>query len=288
MRTMIGTFDARARLRSVGCVATLLALGSCTIIDRQAPADAEPSAGCGGVDHPSQGLERFTLEVDGDPRSYWLRVPDGYDPNFPFPLALMFHGAGGDGPSLYDYDGMVEQAALDAILVYPDALLAPTDLTAWIAQPGSRDIAFIKALLASVPADYCVDSSRIVLAGHSSGASMASEAACELGPSRLRAFAGFAGNPVLAEDCAGPVDAWLGHATNDPQVPYGQGTQLRDRWLEENGCQDSSSSTAQSGCVRYACSGAELEWCEPDTFEDVAHDWPSFAAERIWALLREG
>lgn len=266
------------------CVAALLLTGaSCTIIDRTPPADAVYSSGCGEVHEAERGLVAHTLEVEGETRRYWLRLPDSYDPNYPFALALMLHGSGGIGPDLYALDGMVEQAALDALLVYPDAG-APTG---WDTRADSPDLTFLSALIAELEASYCVDESRVMVAGHSSGGSMANELACTLGPESLALVGSYAGDGPRATSCAGPVPAWIGHSPLDFKVPIGKGRESRDQWAAENECSEASESALAGTCIAYACEAAPLWWCEHETAEIIAHDWPKFAAPSLWAAFNE-
>ena len=58
------------------------------------PADAQRSPGCGQPSHERTGQAVYrTLDVGGVEREYLLWLPEGYDPERPYPLLLSLHGA---------------------------------------------------------------------------------------------------------------------------------------------------------------------------------------------------
>src|SRR5690606_21829191 len=55
--------------------------------------DVDTSSGCSGAASPPDGPQ--TMDVDGTQRSYIVVLPEGYDPETPYPLIFAFHGLGG-------------------------------------------------------------------------------------------------------------------------------------------------------------------------------------------------
>ena len=92
----------RSRLIQATVVLILSALTACLALLFR-------SSGCG----PSSGFttgERMIMS-DGTARTYFLKIPENYDPLKPYPLIFGFHGASGDYRSFtegyYDFQDVV-------------------------------------------------------------------------------------------------------------------------------------------------------------------------------------
>jgi poly(3-hydroxybutyrate) depolymerase len=242
-------------------------------------AQPEPSAGCGQLTLVSSGAQ--SIEVDGVARTYILDVPSGYDGTTPLPLVFAFHGATTSGELFRSrfYGNLLSTMSDAAILVHPDALGDPT---AWNDEV---DVPFFDALLASLEATACVDQARVFATGHSSGGFFTNTLGCQRGDV-LRAIAPVsAGGPFTfgGGGCSGEVAVWLAHAENDETVSFDLGVASRDRWLEANGCSDTSAAVEPAPCVEYAgcSSGLPVRWC----VYDDGHNWPAFGPEGIWGFF---
>ena len=121
----------------------------------------------GKVDKDSPTGER-KLKLDAR-RDGLLYVPPGYRKDKPAPLALMFHGAGGDarhGLSLLR--SFADSAGL--ILLAPDSRRQTWDV---IIGDYGADVAFIDSALEQTFGRYAIDEKRIAFGGFSDGASYA-------------------------------------------------------------------------------------------------------------------
>jgi polyhydroxybutyrate depolymerase len=244
----------------------------------------EPSAGCGQLALVSSGAS--SIDVDGVTRTYILDVPSGYDGTTPLPLVFAFHGATTSGEFFRGrfYGNLLSTMSDAALLVHADALGDPT---AW---DNEADVPFFDALLASLEATACVDRARVFATGHSSGGFFTNTLGCQRGDV-LRAIApvsaggpfAFRGNGMLGSGCTGEVAVWLAHADNDETVSFDLGVASRDRWLEANGCSETSAAVEPAPCVEYGgCSaGLPVRWC----VYDDGHDWPDFGPEGIWGFF---
>jgi polyhydroxybutyrate depolymerase len=68
------------------------------------------------------GKNRFTMQVDGDTREYYVHVPAKYNANTPTPVVFMLHGTSGDGERFYIISGWKEVGEAENILtVYPSS-----------------------------------------------------------------------------------------------------------------------------------------------------------------------
>ncbi len=253
-------------------------------------AGGQPAAtsGC-GMSAPS-GVQERVIQVGGVERSFVLSIPENYDPSQSYPLVFAWHGLGGDGALARLYFRVENEADGAALFVYPDGLPNEEGQAAWDLEPEGGDVALFDALLASLTAEYCVDAERVFSTGHSYGGFMTNRLGCSRGDV-LRAVAPVAGGPPFgggnAAECAGEVGAVVIHGTYDPTVDITQGQAAVTRYTEASACLTSSVDWEPAPCVLYdACAADQpVAYCEHDTPEEDAHNWPDFAAEGIWKFF---
>jgi phospholipase/carboxylesterase len=115
----------------------------------------------------SPGLHPLAL---GARRDGLLYVPAGYRADRPAPLAVMLHGAGGEGRGgLAPFHPLADAAGL--LLLAPEARRQTWDV---IARTGyGPDVTFIDRVLAQIFDRYAVDPERVAVGGFSDGASYA-------------------------------------------------------------------------------------------------------------------
>jgi poly(3-hydroxybutyrate) depolymerase len=222
------------------------------------------------------------MSLNGSKRTYWRWVPNGYDPNKPIRLIFAWHGSGGDGDEVrrtyFDLEPVVRDGA---IILYPDGLPVNGGSTGWDLAAEGIDIKFYDAMLKAASQDYCIDLARVFSTGYSFGGMFSYALACSRG-NQLRAIAPTAGMFRGGGTCSTPVPAWIAHAPNDDLVPYSSAEAARDGWLRTNGCGTATTPTLPGPCVAYDCPAtAPVHWCA----HDEGHEWPSFAAEGIWAFF---
>jgi polyhydroxybutyrate depolymerase len=214
------------------------------------------------------------ISVLGLNRTYYLRVPGGYDPNHAYPLIFRWHGSGGNG--LSGGLGIEGSSGNDAIVVGADGLNRE-----WNSKADSPDLVFFDRMLEMIEKRYCIDRDRVFSYGFSSGASFANLLACERGDV-LRASAAIAGRP-RGSNCKGKVASWFLSDADDHIEPIAEGEAARDRALAANGC---STNTVDEGggCVRYqGCDAAPVVWCESKGFgHNIRGD---FAPARVWKFF---
>jgi len=158
---------------------------------------------------------RIRVDAGSSTRGGLIIVPASYDRAQPLPLLLLLHGAGGSAERITT----LLAPALDSarmIVVVPDSRGVTWD---FIRGPFGPDIAFIDSLLHDVVARYRVDSSRVMVAGFSDGASYALSLGLSNGDlfSRVVAFSpGMAG--VVAAH--GRPALFVSHGTRDPILSF--------------------------------------------------------------------
>ena len=180
------------------------------------------------------GYESITT-ADGRVRSY--RVSD-LSNGEPAPLLFVLHGIASDAQTISDYTNIedsLDAYDLEAVVVYPNGTGAEQDLfQSWNAGtccPFATfelvdDVAFFDELIASLIAQYKIDTTRVWVVGHSNGGMMAYRLACELS-TRVTAI-GVAAGALVIDTCAPvrPVSALHVHGELDTVVPLTGGNSL--------------------------------------------------------------
>jgi len=249
-----------------------------------------PSAGCGKA-NPPQGAGALTIR--GAQAQYVVTLPANYDPNTPVPLIFGFHGRGRTHVQFQTVDASNIQTELGsrAVMVYPKSQGGD----GWnFAAEVPPSVEFFEALYPQTLNNYCIDTSRIFLVGHSSGAYFTEILACRFGE-RFRGIGAVAGNLQEMNCSDARFAALLVHGTMDSVVSFAGGMQARDYYEGRNGCDNSSVPGAVSPCIQYQdCdAGLPVQWCqhtEPtytdaNTGRPTNHGWPSFASRAISQFL---
>ena len=146
---------------------------------------------------PPRGHQVLTMQVGGLDRQCLLHVPPGYDQSKPVPLVLMLHGKGSTATYSVRETGWSTKADTETFIVaYPEgtrpdptrAASLRNNSQSWNDGSGRfhageqdiDDVAYIKALIERLTADYNIDRRRIFVAGFSNGASMTLRIGAEL------------------------------------------------------------------------------------------------------------
>ena len=191
-----------------------------------APATASPPGFAAPACVPAlaAGSHTLSLDVDGWPREAIVHVPAMATGSRP-PAVIAFHGYTAYADQLEVTSGLSRLAdEAGFVVAYPQALGSPTE---WHFEGNlgsdERDIAMVKVLMTELTEEACADPARVVLAGHSQGGGMASDAACRLAD-RVAGVALVAAvwfEPPCQPARAIPVVAM--HALDDPVLPYAGG-----------------------------------------------------------------
>ncbi len=253
-----------------------------------ANAYAAQSPGCGLPQTP--GVSTVTMTVNGVLRSYLLSVPSDYNPHAPDRLVFAWHGMGGSGQTMRSHN---VEYGLPGVSVYPNALphyaLSYVNLncqgqTCWDEDPAGQDMAFYDAMLTQLEAQFCINPSRVVHYGFSSGAGMTNVIACVRQQS-ARAVAVDAGwLPDAA--CQGSVSYWAIHADDDPTVPIAAGKAAKNFWRVMDGCTTATNPVSPYPCAAsQGCApGYAVTWCE---LPSGGHSWFNQTTQGIASFLSQ-
>lgn len=256
-----------------------------------------PAATCAGKSG-AKGDRTLSLTSGGISRTSLLHVPASYDATKGLPLVLDFHGFGSDGAQQLVLSKMAQASdAHGFVVAHPYGIAASWNAgnkccgTAW--TDSVDDVAFVKALLELIEAEYCIDPRRVYATGMSNGGFLSHRLACEMADTfaAVAPVAGVLGFP----DChpSRPIPILHFHGTADPVVPYGGGNPVldvglggtldfpsvatsMDTWRAIDGCtapKQTLGTVGDTTCVRWGgCQGdAELILCSVD---GGGHTWP--------------
>jgi polyhydroxybutyrate depolymerase len=242
-----------------------------------------PSTGCG--QNPNQVVMTYvqynttvTLPAGTNPlwakRDYYVWLPAGYDPMRAYTTVFLGPGCGGTGKDVVP----VQMASTsNAILVGldPDP---PAEGRACFdtEQPNTPEIPYFDQTLKEVEAKFCIDTSRVFIAGFSSGSWLADTLGC-VRAGVIRGQGNTAGELQGGLTCSGPIAAMMIHDTSDDQNNYMQDYNgARAGILMRNGCSSTTmpydpgiTTTGKDlkgnpiQCVQYqGCKpGFPLVWC---------------------------
>lgn len=243
---------------------------------------------------------------------YIVSLPPDYDMTKPYPLGFGFHGRNRNHQNCHDGDcaGFQDAMGNEAVLVYMQSLREPLDaeMSGWESNDERDDNArFFELVLAELVANYCIDESRVFVAGTSSGASFSNLLGCRYGD-QLLAIGPVSGGLPEDENCKGAPAAIVIHGIDDPHVQFSAGESARDNYLMRAGCmatsvppladmhdeirgkRDAQPSVEDAGCVDYqGCAAASpVRWCEHSYggYDGSTHGWPPVGGQMIWDFVK--
>jgi polyhydroxybutyrate depolymerase len=273
--------------------------GTAPASDAGTVVDAGPSRCTGGTQWKA-GDTRFSITVGGQARSYLLHVPASYDGDSAVPLLVDFHGLFGSGQGERGSSGYAQLADREGFIVaYPDGVGAAWNIGVCCSK--ADDEAFIRALVARIESEGCIDPARVYATGFSMGGGMSHYLACNASDVFAAVAPGAFDLLVEAEmPCQPerPISVVTFRGTSDPIVPYrgGESTPPNGgadgkkihfegtestfaRWARLNGCTGAPVAGDKAGCQTYPqCrGGVEVTLCtkqggghEP---ADAAYAW---------------
>jgi len=248
---------------------------------------AVASAGCGKAGRPQGG----EVVVPND-RIY--SFPASYDGMKPMPLVIALHGANNPNTILKD---LSDGSRLEEKFV---RAFPKSNGNAWSFMGGNGpDSQRISAIYTQLLADYCIDTSRVFLTGHSSGAQMSVQMACvNGGDPRFKALA-----PVAASkycDTLSPVPVLYIQGAMDAQRGNSDGANVVAVFSASNTCattskpysaimgcnSDFDNQPVDPGCIAYDNCSKPTVWCRhnDNTYNNTdghMHGWPCFASDAI-------
>ncbi len=248
-----------------------------------------------------------SFNFDGQRRTVLVHLPRSHDLSKRLPLVLVLHGGGGSYKYAVKMTGMSSKADKEGFIVaYPNG----TGRYGWFIRTWNAgdccgyaqkhridDLAFIRALIERLTAEYAVDKRKVYLAGFSNGAMMAYELGCELSE-QLAAIAVVGGSMTGRERLpARPLPVIILHGSADDHVPYEGGPGKLAKWgypvnrasvasavsfwVKRDGCSPEALKIAGAASEHRKYSGG-LDGSEVElyTLKGAGHAWPG--GRRAW------
>lgn len=283
-------FDENAVLAAAISAAVLAGRASLLEPDTLA---VRPSNGCSAPARPALA----SLTVGGRERSIITHVPGSYDSNRPISLLIAFHGRTNSNAQVRNYMDL-ERFGPDTIVVYPGGIPLSSGGYSWSdggdRADSLRDYELFDELVSTFEQNYCIDTNRIFVVGHSLGAWFANSLACARADV-IRAAATLAGG-IAASNCKASVAALLLHNPRDALVAISEGQQARDVFLGNNQLLGTApqSLSGRFNCSRYQGTDgdAQVVWCPHEidypfgNYYDP-HSWPSGTGQLIMEFFSE-
>lgn len=144
------------------------------------------------------GKNRFTTNVNGDTREYYVHVPQSYNKSQAIPVVFMLHGTSGDGLKFYNLSGWKEVGEKENILtVYPSSWRhciiedgVRKNTTKWNIYSGSfeycpgevpkDDIKFLSQVIDELCSKFNINQKMIYMVGFSNGGQMTGRVGVEM------------------------------------------------------------------------------------------------------------
>jgi len=267
-----------------------------------------------GVLGPSGGWMPGTtphfILVGRTPRTYLLHVPPrdsaaAADTLARYPLVLVLHGSSGNSDDIRQTTGMDSLSDSNGFIVaYPQGTdgsgIFPSDWNGGSCcgealREHVDDVGFLAAVVAEISQNLPVDSTRVFVAGFSSGAIMAYHVACKLAP-MINAIAVVSGSLQDASCAPGKAVGVIAvHGTSDSEVPYydasltapptpvtGVASTLPPSvqfWVVTDGCSGGTANQQSPNVVRTSftsCTGASVMLY---TIQGGWHEWPTSTSD---------
>ena len=179
------------------------------------------------------------MNVNGKNRQYIVRLPDNYNSNTAYRLVFTFHALGGDHRQIANGGGgTLAYYGLPPLMTGSNAAIfvSPNGLNQGWANSGGEDVTFIEQMVSTIENALCVEQSLRFATGFSYGGAISYAWACAR-PDAVRAVS-IISSAVLS-GCSGGTGAvaYYGqHGTSDSVLAVSMGRQMRDRFVQNNGC----------------------------------------------------
>jgi polyhydroxybutyrate depolymerase len=133
---------------------------------------------------PSAGDATVTLQQGGRSRKYILHVPSGLAAGTSLAVVVDLHGAGGNGSQQKSGSGFSALADKEKFLaVFPDGVDGYWNVDDKCCGTAGKekvdDVGFLKAIIAKLQTDTCIDAKRIYVTGFSNGGGLAHRMGCD-------------------------------------------------------------------------------------------------------------
>jgi polyhydroxybutyrate depolymerase len=152
--------------------------------DVATPADTALPTCTGSQAVPAAGDTTVTIEHGGRSRKYLLHVPSALVAGTALAVVVDLHGAGGSGSQQKGMSGFSALSDKEKFLaVFPDGIDGYWNVDDTCCGTAGKekidDVGFIKAIIAKLRTDTCIDANRIYVTGFSNGGGLTHRMGCD-------------------------------------------------------------------------------------------------------------
>jgi polyhydroxybutyrate depolymerase len=261
------------------------------------PVVAPPATSCASPSSLSAGNQEFTLEHDGERREFILHVPPNLDPAVPVPLVVDMHGLTSSAGAQAGLSGWRAKADEEGFIVaHPQGLgnsWNGGDLCCGSSQNGGvDDEGFIRAMVAKIQADGCVDPRRVYATGLSNGGAMSHLLACNAADLFAASAPVSMGNGTRPCQPSRPISVVMTRGTQDTLVNFNGGLFPSaqadfEQWAELNGCQGEPEQVDELCQAFSDCeAGVEVKLCALSAGHVLYDNRQNFSVpDTVWATF---
>ncbi|MDC7219248.1 MAG: alpha/beta hydrolase-fold protein [Spirochaetales bacterium] len=190
--------------------------------------------------------DRSTMVIDGQTRSFFVRLPGDYSETQEYALLLYLHGGGQSAVDVMNLGFTEAGHVLNYIVVYPSGIGGNWFIYDNTGQ-GSSDVKYLSTLIDRLIESYAINSDQVFVSGFSLGGFMSYSLAFAI-PEKLRAISVHSGSvfPEHMPEELIPLSVQHIHALDDGGIPFedsqGQVMPVREviqNWVEANGATES-------------------------------------------------
>lgn len=261
------------------------------------PVVAPPATSCASPSSLSAGNQELTIEHDGAQREFLLHVPPNLDPSVPVPLVVDMHGLTSTAGAQAGLSGWRAKADEEGFIVaHPQGLgnsWNGGDLCCGSSQSrGVDDEGFIRAMVAKIEADGCIDPKRVYATGLSNGGAMSHLLACNAADLFAASAPVSMGNGTRPCQPSRPISVVMTRGTQDTLVSFNGGVFPSaqadfEQWAELNGCQGEPEPVDDLCQVFSNCdAGVEVKLCALAAGHVLYNNSQDFSVpDTVWATF---
>jgi polyhydroxybutyrate depolymerase len=261
------------------------------------PVIPPPVTSCATPSSLSAGNQEFSIDHDGERREYIVHVPADLDPSVPVPLVVDMHGLTSSAGAQAGLSGWRAKAdEVGFIVAHPQGLgnsWNGGDLCCGSSQnSGVDDEGFIRAMVAKIQADGCIDAKRVYATGLSNGGAMSHLLACNAADLFAASAPVSMGNGTRPCQPSRPISVVMTRGTQDTLVNFNGGLFPSaqadfEQWAELNGCQGEPEQVDELCQAFSNCeAGVEVKLCALAAGHVLYNNRQDFSVpDTVWATF---
>jgi polyhydroxybutyrate depolymerase len=261
------------------------------------PVSTPPAATCAGASSLPAGNQSFTIEHDGRERTFIVHVPGDLDPSRRAPLVVDMHGLTSSAGAQAALSGWRAKADEEGfIVVHPQGLgnsWNGGDLCCGSSQSGDvDDEGFIRAMVAQIEEQGCIDSQRVYATGLSNGGAMSHLLACNAADLFAATAPVSMGNGARPCEPSRPISVVMTRGTRDALVNFDGGLfpsaqEDFEQWAALNGCEGEPEAQGELCQAYTSCdAGVEVKLCALDAGHVLYDNAQDFSVpDTVWATF---